>query len=101
MNKTIQYIRNDEHINGYPGISVQLKAVNQYSSTHDLYVEKTFTDIDPFSQASMHEAIKFCDENNIKCIVMYNYKTLSHKSIDRVFVSKLLYDHGIKILFCQ
>ena len=101
MNKVVQYIRNDTCINGYPSISDQIKTTNQYSQVHDMHIEKTFIDQEPFSQASIYEAIRFCDENEIKNIVMYSYKTLSHKSIDRVSISKSLYNHGIKILFCQ
>lgn len=101
MDKVVQYIRNDTHIDGYPSISDQIKTTNQYIQVHDLYSEKTFIDPEPFSQTGIYEAIRFCNENEIKNIIMYNYKTLSHKSIDRVSISKSLYNHGIKILFCQ
>ena len=101
MDKVVQYIRSDKYISGYPSISDQIKTTTQYIQVHDMHIEKIFIDSEPFSQASIYEAIKFCDENEIKNIVMYSYKTLSHKSIDRVSVSKSLYNHGIKILFCQ
>ena len=101
MDKVVQYIRNDTYINGYPSISDQIKTTNQYTQVHNMHIQKTFIDPEPFSQTSIYEAISFCNENEIKNIVMYSYKTLSHKSIDRVAISKSLYNHGIRILFCQ
>ena len=101
MNKLIQYIRNDSYIDGYPSISEQIQALNKYVQQKSLCHKKTFIDSKILFQPNLYEAIKFCNENQIRNILMYNYKTLSHRPIDRVSISKLLCDNDIKIIFYQ
>ena len=99
MERVIQYIRNDDKIKGYPSVLEQMEIVNEYSKENNFYSVKTFVDPDSFLQTKIYEAIMFCLENRVNNVLMYNYKTLSHKSIDRVSISKLLYEHNIKIHF--
>ena len=101
MESAILYIRRDDCIVGYPCVLNQIEESRIYAERNGIEIKKAFIDTDLFAQTSIKSAIQFCVENKIKVIIMHNYKSLSHKSIDRVLISKLLHKNNINIIFAQ
>ena len=96
--KALLCIREYMDFSSYPSTQEQLRLANDYADNNDLTIEEVFNCCDKID-ICVSDMVDFCVTNKIECFLVYDYRTLAYKSIDRVKLSRKLYHLNVKILF--
>lgn len=95
----VAYIRTDEMC---PSEAEQTKTIESFCLKNNHEIDLIFIDSnsnEDDKQPNFLEAIKHCTQNSIQTLIMFDYKILARKPIQRVKNSKALFANNIKILF--
>lgn len=99
---------------GYARVSVrdedvmnQVRAIEEYAGSNNIELVRVFTDTavtgasDPFNRESFVEMYRFCVENGVKTILIYDLTRLGRSLITSINTLKKLIDEGFEIIFIR